>query len=97
MPEILLTPEMLRSEASKLTQQKAELDNAVEQIKSLVTKLDTQWHGKSQQVFVNSFNGKEAVYRRFSNDDMTAFIKFLNEYANEMENTDSGAVSILNF
>ena len=97
MPEILLTPDMLRDEAGKLTSQKTQLDEAVAAIANLVASLEAGWHGKAQQAFVNSFKEKEAVYRRFSNDDLTAFIKFLTDYASAMETTDSGATSLLNF
>ena len=62
MPEIVLTPEMLRSEAQKMTTQKNNLTDTVNKIKTLVDSLEGGWHGKAQQAFVNSFNEKKAVY-----------------------------------
>ena len=96
MPEILLTPDLLREEAGKLTNQKNELDSAVQQIQSLVSSLESGWHGKTQQAFVNSFNEKKSVYDKFSND-MMAFITFMNDYASQMEAADDNSRSILNF
>ena len=96
MPEISLTPETLRSEASKLGNQRTQLDDAVNKIKTLVQGLEAGWHGKAQQAFVNSFNEKETVYRKFS-EDMGAFQAFMEGYAASMEQTDASAPSGLNF
>ncbi|MBQ3647085.1 MAG: WXG100 family type VII secretion target [Synergistaceae bacterium] len=96
MPEILLTPELLRSEAGKLGTERTNLDEAVNKIKSLVDSLESGWHGKAQQAFVNSFREKETVYRKFS-EDMGAFQAFMQGYASSMEASDSNAPSGLNF
>ncbi|MBR0316837.1 MAG: WXG100 family type VII secretion target [Synergistaceae bacterium] len=96
MPEILLTPEQLRSEAGKLRDERTSLDEAVNKIKSFVESLESGWHGKAQQAFVKSFNEKETIYRKFS-EDMGAFQAFMEDYANTMENADASAPSGLNF
>ena len=96
MPEILLTPELLRSNATKLSSQKQELDNAVKSIATLVDSLQGGWHGKAQATFVSSITEKKGVYDKFS-ADMAEFATFLNNYASAMETTDDGATSRLSF
>lgn len=96
MPEILLSPEILRSESQKLNNQRNQLNEAVAKIKSLVDSLEAGWRGKAQTAFVNSFLEKKATYDKFSTD-MEAFATFMSEYASAMETTDDGAISRLNF
>ena len=96
MPEILLSPEILRSESQKLNNQRNQLNEAVAKIKSLVDSLEAGWHGKAQAKFVSSFMEKKATYDKFSRD-MEAFATFMSEYASAMETTDDGSLSRLNF
>lgn len=96
MPEILLTPELLRSEAQKFTSYQNNLNDAVKQIESLVNKLPDGWRGKAQQAFINSFTEKKSTYDKFS-VELGEFAKFMNEYASAMETTDDGSIARLNF
>ena len=96
MPEILLTPELLKGEAQKLSTQRDQLTEAVGKIKTLVDGLESGWHGKAQQAFVNSFNEKKTTYDKFA-EDMGAFYQFLTQYAQAMEAADSESTSQLNF
>ena len=96
MPEIQLTPEMLRSEAQKMNSQRDQLTDTVNKIKTLVDSLESGWHGQTQQAFVNSFNEKKTVYDKFA-EDMGGFATFMTNYAAAMENADTSARSSLNF
>lgn len=96
MPEIQLTPEMLRSEADKMNSQKDQLTDTVIKIKTLVDSLESGWHGQAQQAFVNSFNEKKTVYDKFA-EDMLGFATFMKGYAAAMENADATARAELNF
>ncbi len=96
MPEILLTPEMLRDEASNLDNKRNTLTEAVNKIKTLVDSLQSGWHGKAQAAFVDSFLGKKAEYDKFATD-IEAFSAFMRQYASAMEQQDSSATSGLNF
>lgn len=88
MPEILLTPEMLRSEAEKMNSQREQMTDVVNKIKALVDSLESGWHGQTQQFFVNSFNEKKTIYDKFA-EDMLAFATFMKNYAAAMESADS--------
>ena len=96
MPEILLSPEILRSESQKLNSHRNQLNEAVQKIKTLVDSLESGWHGKAQTKFITSFNEKKATYDKFSTD-MEAFARFMSEYASAMETTDDGSLSRLDF
>ena len=96
MPEILLSPDTLRSEASKMDSQREQLTDIVMKIKTLVDGLEAGWHGSAQQAFVNSFNDKKPVYDKFA-EDMLAFSTFMKQYADAMESTENNSLSQLNF
>ena len=97
MPEILLTPEMLTSEAGKIDGFITQLTDTLKAIGSFVESLEGGWHGKAQQAFVNSFKEKEAFYRSFYQEDLPNFSKFLKDYAEQMQATDTESTSLLNF
>ena len=95
MPEILLTPEMLRSEAQKMSTQKNTMQDTVNKVQNSVNQLVSEWHGKTQEAFVNSINEKKAVFDKFA-EDMGTFVAFMQGYASSMEQTDSSAASTFN-
>ena len=96
MPEILLTPELLRSKANELNITKNLLTEQIDKIQSFVDRLQEGWHGKAQQAFANSFLEKKAVFVQFV-EDIGGFIAFMQGYANTMEQADANAPSGLNF
>ena len=96
MPEIQLTPQMLKDEAEKLSKEQTRLTEIVEKIAALVNALEEGWHGKAQQAFVNSFKDKKTIYDKFASD-MGTFSTFMNQYALGMEAADNRAPSGLNF
>ncbi len=96
MPEILLTPEMLREESNKLNSQRENLNSTVEAIKNLVDSLEAGWKGKAQDAFVESFRAKKAIYDAFS-QDMLGFATFMTSYAAAMEQRDASAPGELTF
>ena len=85
---ILLTPENLLSEASKLRSNKAELDNIFNQIAQLIAGLIEHWHGEAQKAFTDSFTQKRAVFDDFSGD-MESFAKFMDKYAKDMSELET--------
>lgn len=90
MPEILLTPELLESEAAKLLQIKDRLDQAFQVIASLIGNLVNGWHGQAQQAFVSSFENKKPTYTQFA-QDMERFAEFMRTYAAHMQDADAGS------
>ena len=91
--DILLTPENLESEASKLLGDKSNLDSIFQQIANLIAGLINHWHGETQQAFSDSFNQKRTVFDKFS-QDMESFAKFIQKYAQEMRELEQGNKTI---
>ena len=95
MPEIQLTPDMLRDEAQKMSQQKTEMQDLVNKVQNSVNQLVSEWHGKAQEAFVNSINEKKTVFDKFA-EDMGTFATFMQGYAALMEQTDASAAPTFN-
>ena len=87
MPEILLTPEVLREKASELRHIQEEQEHLIAQIQRLVDEMWLGWEGKAQEAFIKSFNDKKRTYKLFS-IDMLRFANFLGVYAVSMEGID---------
>ncbi|MBQ3647084.1 MAG: WXG100 family type VII secretion target [Synergistaceae bacterium] len=86
--DILLTPENLLSEASNLLGNKSNLDSIFSQIANLIASLVEHWHGEAQKAFSDSFQQKRTVFDKFS-QDMESFAKFMQKYANEMQQLET--------
>ncbi|MBQ3447865.1 MAG: WXG100 family type VII secretion target, partial [Synergistaceae bacterium] len=56
-------------------------------IDGLINGLASDWHGEAQEAFMTSYANKKATFQQFSLD-MEAFIRFLNEYAQTMEDQE---------
>ncbi len=90
MAEILLTPETLRSEASRLDSARINQQNVLQAIDRVVARINDGWEGKSQAAFRTAYADKRRLYVEFAND-MQKFSKFLRDYAAEMESLDAGS------
>lgn len=93
MADILVTPENLESEASNLMGHKSNLDSIFSEIKSLISGLISHWHGEAQQAFQDSFNQKEPVFTKFS-QDMESFANFMKKYAADMRQAEQDGKSL---
>ncbi len=89
MPEIMLTPEILRDKAAELRKAQNDQAHIIGRIQRLVDEIWLGWEGKAQESFVKSFNDKKRTYKEFA-FDMDKFAHFLAMYAIDMESIDSG-------
>lgn len=90
MPEILLTPEHLEEEAGKLERSKMDMDDAFNQIQTLVSGLLDNWHGEAQQAFQTSFEGKKPTFNQLA-QDMANFASFMRTYSRHMQDSERGS------
>lgn len=90
MPEILLTPELLESEAAKLLGWKNELDAAFNKIQTLISGLINNWHGEAQQAFESSYESKKPTITQLT-QDMEKFANFMKSYAEHMRDSERGS------
>ena len=87
--DILLTPENLMDEASKLSANRQALEQVFNsKIANLISGLVEHWHGEAQQAFTDSFNQKRKVFDKFS-QDMESFVNFMKKYASDMQTTEN--------
>lgn len=85
--KILLTPENLRDEATKLEQTAARNDDVLSKLDSLVNGLVAGWEGEAQAAFINSYNTKKATFKKFT-DEMKDFVSFMRNFAQVMEDQE---------
>ena len=84
---ILLTPENLREEATKLEQTAARNDDVLSKLDSLINGLVAGWEGEAQTAFINSYNTKKATFKKFT-EEMQAFVAFMRDFAQVMEDQE---------
>lgn len=86
MAIIQVTPELLRAKAKEVRSIKANHDQIVSQITTLVRNLNSQWKGAAQDTFL-------ARYNEFNSTTFVTFTNMLEGYANLM---DTAANELLN-
>lgn len=74
---IEVTPELLRNEGKNVRRIKSDHDTQMNNLFKIIRSLESNWKGKSQDAFVQSFEGMKPVFDKFS--------KMLEEYAALMD------------
>ncbi|MBR1418044.1 MAG: WXG100 family type VII secretion target [Synergistaceae bacterium] len=92
MPKILVTPDFLKSKATELTNAQTALTATMKAIQQLADTLLSEWEGKAQKAFMNSYEAKKQVYKEFD-VALQKFADFLNDYASTMDTADTGGAS----
>ena len=87
MAKIMMTPENLREQAKTLRGKKAEHEQLYSQIKDHVRNIVSVWEGQSQQAFLDSFNQRNAQFRKFA-EDLEQFAQLMDTAATEMANAE---------
>ncbi|GHS95054.1 hypothetical protein AGMMS50276_09310 [Synergistales bacterium] len=68
MPKIRITPETLEQQSSQLISMKGEHEQIYAKIRKLVQDLAAEWEGAAQQSFVQTFEARDAQFRKFAED-----------------------------
>ena len=89
---IQLTPEMLRSEAKNVRRIKNNHDNEMGQLYKIVSALERDWKGKSQDAFVANFESMKPTFQKFS-QMLEEYAALMDLSANEMETKDADLAS----
>ena len=74
---IQVSPELLTAKANELRGIKAEHDEAMAKMRTLITGLNEQWKGEAQDALVARYEGMSATFTNFS--------QMIEEYAVLME------------
>ena len=88
MPKILLTPENLKAEATKLENTAAKNDDVLSKLDNLINGLVEGWEGEAQAAFINSYNSKKESFKKFT-EEMKEFVEFMRHFAQVMEDQES--------
>jgi len=95
MPLIQVTPELLNSKASEVRQLRAQHDEVMAKMKTLVHSLNEQWKGEAQDAFVAKFDSMQSTFTNFS-EMLESYAKMMDTSAKTMQEADQSLKSAIN-
>lgn len=95
MPMIQVTPELLTSKASEVRQLRAQHDEVMAKMKTLVHSLNEQWKGEAQDAFVAKFDSMQTTFTNFS-EMLESYAKMMDTSAKTLQETDQSLKSAIN-
>lgn len=95
MPLIQVTPELLTSKASEVRQLRAQHDEVMAKMKTLVHSLNEQWKGEAQTAFVAKFDSMQSTFTNFS-EMLENYAKMMDTSAKTLQETDQSLKSAIN-
>ena len=94
MAIIQVTPEVLTSKATEVRSLKAQHDDTMAKLRSLVLALNETWKGEAQDAFVAKFESMQNSFTRFS-EMLEGYAKLMDTAARELQNTDQSLKSTM--
>lgn len=95
MPMIQVTPELLTGKASEVRQLRAQHDEVMAKMKTLVHSLNEQWKGEAQDAFVAKFDSMQTTFTNFS-EMLESYAKMMDTSAKTLQETDQSLKSAIN-
>ena len=95
MAIIQVTPEQLRSDAGTVRQYKAEHDDVMAKLGTLILGLSDSWKGEAQDAFVAKYNEMQPTFKNFS-EMLEGYAKLMDTSAQELESTDQSLRGAIN-
>lgn len=92
MAEIRIDPETLKGKAQELNGYKANHDEAIQHITTLVSSLGEIWAGQAMTAFTTAFEGMKPTFTDFA-AQLEELSSKMNQAAAEMEAADQAAAS----
>ncbi len=87
MAIIQVTPELLSSKANEVRSLKAQHDDTMAKMRSLVLALNENWKGEAQDAFVSKFESMQSSFTNFSNM-LEGYAKLMDTASRELQATD---------
>lgn len=87
-PVIQASPELMRSKANDVRSYKAQHDEAMSKLRTLVYALGEIWKGDGQVAFVNTYEGMQSTFNAFS-AALEKYAKDIEGAAHDFENADA--------
>ena len=94
MSIIQVTPEVLNSKANEVRSLKAQHDDTMAKLRSLVLALNETWKGEAQDAFVAKFESMQNSFTSFS-EMLEGYAKLMDTAARELQNTDQSLKSTM--
>ena len=94
MAIIQVTPEVLNSKANEVRSLKAQHDDTMAKLRSLVLALNETWKGEAQNAFVAKFESMQNSFTSFS-EMLEGYAKLMDTAARELQNTDQSLKSTM--
>lgn len=94
MAIIQVTPEVLNSKANEVRSLKAQHDDTMAKLRSLVLALNETWKGEAQDAFVAKFESMQNSFTSFS-EMLEGYAKLMDTAARELQNTDQSLKSTM--
>lgn len=94
MAIIQVTPEVLNSKANEVRSLKAQHDDTMAKLRSLVLALNETWKGEAQDAFVSKFESMQNSFASFS-EMLEGYAKLMDTAARELQNTDQSLKSTM--
>lgn len=95
MPLIQVTPELLTGKASEVRQLRAQHDEVMAKMKTLVHSLNEQWKGEAQDAFVAKFDSMQSTFTNFS-EMLESYAQMMDTSAKTLQETDQSLKSAIN-
>jgi len=92
---IQVSPELLRSKASEIRTLKAQHDEAMAKMKTLIYSLNEQWKGEAQTAFVQKFDSMQGTFTNFS-ELIEGYARMMDTTANSMTEVDANLTNTIN-
>lgn len=94
MAIIQITPEVLNSKASEVRSLKAQHNDTMAKLRSLILALNETWKGEAQDAFVARFESMQSSFTNFS-EMLEGYAKLMDTAARELQNTDQSLKSVM--
>lgn len=94
MAIIQVTPEVLNSKANEVRSLKAQHDDTMAKLRSLVLALNETWKGEAQDALVAKFESMQNSFTSFS-EMLEGYAKLMDTAARELQNTDQSLKSTM--
>ena len=95
MALIQVTPETLSAKAAEVRTHRANHDDTMAKLRTLVRALNENWKGEAQDAFLSKFEGMQPTFNNFS-ELLESYAKLMDTAARELQNADQALKSAVN-
>ena len=95
MATIQVTPDMLSAKANELRSLKANHDDAMTKMRTLITSLNEIWKGEAQTAYINKYESMQPTFNNFS-EMIEGYARLMDTAVATMQEQDSALASQIN-